>query len=156
MHVVLYVFSLKTFRAFVLHSTCSRTCWSVTSQSKHYLYTHSHDALHCLQLQGVFVAVQHLLQVVMSEGGKHWKLAHSFSGFFLLIFFSSKRLRLPRPQTRSVDLFYNFHSTLKIDQSLQVWPRNYSLWSRKSSLQNMETFETAAHKSGVIGKWHNP
>lgn len=30
--------------------------------------THSHDPLHGLQLQGVLVAVQHLLQVVMSAG----------------------------------------------------------------------------------------
>lgn len=33
--------------------------------------THSHDPLHCLQLQRVFVTVQHLLQVVVSEGGRH-------------------------------------------------------------------------------------
>lgn len=41
------------------------------------IYTHSHDALHRLQLQGVFVAVQHLLQVVVSGGRKEQKLAHS-------------------------------------------------------------------------------
>ncbi len=35
------------------------------------IYAYSHDPLHRLQLQGVFVAVQHLLQVVVSEGGKH-------------------------------------------------------------------------------------
>lgn len=38
--------------------------------------THSHDPLHRLQLQGVFVTVQHLLQVVMSEEGNTAK--HSY------------------------------------------------------------------------------
>lgn len=49
------------------------------------IYTHSHDPLHCLQLQGVFVAVQHLFQVVMSEGGDR-KLAHSMAVFLFLFF----------------------------------------------------------------------
>lgn len=37
------------------------------------IHTHRHDPLHCLQLQGVLVAIQHLLQVIMSmreRGGK--------------------------------------------------------------------------------------
>lgn len=33
---------------------------------------------------------------------------------------------------------------LQTDQSLQVWPRNDFFWCKKSSLWNMETFETAA------------
>lgn len=45
------------------------------------IYTHSHDPLHCLQLQGVFVAVQHLLQVVVSEGRKHRTFFSQLSHF---------------------------------------------------------------------------
>lgn len=111
--------------------------------------THSHDPLHCLQLQGVFVTVQHLLQVVVSEEGRHWKLADSF--------FSSFWAHTDYRGLKERRTFF----TLQTDQSLQVWLRNDSLWSEKSSLWNMETFETATQnkkkkKSKIIGMWHNP
>lgn len=98
------------------------------------IYTHSHDPLHCLQLQGVFVAVQHLLQVIMSGG----------------------RIQQLSAQATIKDSDYTSNTISYIDQSLQVWPRNDSLWSGKSIFQNMETFEIAVHKSSVIGKWHKP
>lgn len=36
--------------------------------------THSHNPLHSFQLQGVFVAVQHLFQVIMSGGRRRKSL----------------------------------------------------------------------------------
>ena len=120
------------------------------------IYTHSYDPLHCLQLQGVFVAVQHLLQVVVSEGGNHWKSAQSF--FFSFAFFYSAghetTNRGLKQETQTCVMISIRHSKFikvcKCDPEIilfEVWKPACKMW---------KTFETAARKSGVIGKWHNP
>lgn len=55
--------------------------FSQTHPRVNIISTHSHDPLHRLQLQRVFVTVQHLLQVIMSKGGKQKISSHLFNVF---------------------------------------------------------------------------
>lgn len=137
MHVVL-------FWAFVLHlAYLLISCIPKVN----IIYTHSHNPLHCLQLQRVFVAVQHLLQVIMSEGGKYWKLVHSLVVCFC--FFLSRQ-----EQAKYYDYWGHKHemqaclqfpfNTQNLSKSASMTQKLFSLKS-ETSLQNMETFETAAH-----------
>lgn len=119
------------------------------------IHTHRHDPLHCLQLQGVLVAIQHLLQVIVSTRERERGKTHTKK--LALNFPVCSPCWAAPPDYRGLKrekqtCFF----TLKIHQSMQAWPRNYSLWSEKSNWQNMGGFESGARENKIIGTWHNP
>lgn len=90
--------------------------FSQTHPQVNIISTHSHDPLHRLQLQRVFVTVQHLLQVIMSEGGKHRKLALTFPVFF---FFLSRLItEASKKKCRLVFYAQNWLEAARVTQKL--------------------------------------